>query len=409
MKKMLTVILLLGTAALWAQTSFTLKSAPPDLDVYFNNELIRPVSSANGLRNYRISSAGTLRFSAEGYKAQEYQSGTLPVKKGIVGIKLENESGIASLIGEYTTGEQPKSVYFSPDGQRLFVPLLADHGIDVFQLTEQILRFEKRLTIPDNKSVGFVEAMFDERRRELWISNMEENKAHIFNFDTLEYKTSVSTGGQLSKVITQSPDGKLTLVSNWVSMNISVFDSDTKELLRRIPTGGIPRGMAFSPDGSLLYTAIYDTPLIAVVDMKENRVTRRFRLRDGDVGAVRHVIYNDGKLYVSDMYWGTVNILNASTGAVLHSRRIGPNINTITLSPDGRYVIASSRGRNNSVDYTLPGPDYGAVYILSAEDLSHQERIWGRNQPTGLAVSPNGRFLAFTDFLDANLQFYRMP
>jgi len=104
-----------------------------------------------------------------------------------------------------------------------------------------------------------------------------------------------------------------------------------------------------------------------------------------------------------------VNILNASTGAVLHSRRIGPNINTITLSPDGRYVFASSRGRNNPSDYVLPGPDYGAIYIMSAEDLSPKERIWGRNQPTGLAVSPDGKFLAFTDFLDANLELYRLP
>jgi DNA-binding beta-propeller fold protein YncE len=195
------------------------------------------------------------------------------------------------------------------------------------------------------------------------------------------------------------------VVSNWISQNISVFDSETKTLLRRIPVGGTPRGMAFSPDGGLLYTAIYDEPVIAVVDMKENKVSRRFRLYDGP-GAVRHVIYRDNKLYVSDMYKGTVNILNASTGALLVSRRIGPNINTITLSPDGKRVFASSRGRNNPDDYTLPGPEFGAVYMLNANDLSVEERVWGRNQPTGLAVSPDGKYLAFTDFLDSNLEIY---
>ena len=251
---------LLAASPLWAQTSFSLKSAPGDLDVYFNNELIKPLSSASGLRNYRVSGEGTVRFSAAGYKSQEYQSSALPVKKGIVGIKLENEKGIAALIGEYATGIQPKSVYFSPDGQKLFVPLLEQHGIDVFRLAGQALVFEKRLTAPDSNTTGFVEAMFDERRRELWISNMYANKAFIFNMDTLEYKTSISTGGVLSKVIVQSPDGKLTIISNWVSENLTVFDSDTKKLLHRIPVGGIPRGMAFSPDGSLLYTAIYDTP-----------------------------------------------------------------------------------------------------------------------------------------------------
>jgi DNA-binding beta-propeller fold protein YncE len=162
--------------------------------------------------------------------------------------------------------------------------------------------------------------------------------------------------------------------------------------------------MAFSPDGQLLYTAIYDDPVIAVIDMRQNTVIRRYRLYSGQ-GAVRHVIYRDDKLYVSDMYRGTVNILNATSGALLVSRRIGPNINTITLSPDGRRLFASSRGRNGD-DYTRPGPEFGAIYMLNANDLTVEERVWGRNQPTGLAVSPDGRYMVFTDFLDANLELY---
>jgi YVTN family beta-propeller protein len=383
--------------------NFGLKSAPPDMAVYLNGELQRPVSSAAGIRNFSIT-GGALRFSAAGYRSVEYASGALPLKNGLLQIKLENENGIFQLLGEYTTGIQPKSAYFSPDGRRIFVPLLGQHGIDVFRF-EQSLVFEKRLSVPGSRSPGFVEAMIDTRRRELWVSNMEESMVHIFDLDTLDYKMSAGTGGVYPKVIVQNPAGNVTMVSNWVSHDISVFDSETKTLLRRIPVGGTPRGMAFSPDGGLLYTAIYDEPVIAVVDMKENKVSRRFKLYDGP-GAVRHVIYRDNKLYVSDMYKGTVNILNASTGALLVSRRIGPNINTIALSPDGRRVFASSRGRNNPEDYTIPGPEFGAVYILNADDLGVEERIWGRNQPTGLAVSPDGKYLAFTDFLDANLELY---
>ena len=385
--------------------AFSLKSAPPDLTVFLNGEIQRPISEAGGIRNYRTESGGTLRFSAETYRSLEYPSWELPVKNGRLEIKLENETGVMKLLGEYSTGTQPKSAYFSPDGGRLFVPLLAQHGVDVFSFSDRALVYERRLSVPESAASGFVEAMIDERRRELWVSNMEENKVHIYDLDTLDYKTSLGTGGVLPKVITQNPDGSLTVVSNWVSCNISVFDSESKRLLRRIPVGGTPRGMAFSPDGRFLYTAIFDEPVIAVVDMTHNRVSSRFRLYQG-VGAARHVIYRDGRLYVSDMYRGTVNILNASTGAMLVSRRIGSNINTIVLSPDGRRLIASSRGRNNSEDYTKPGPDFGAVYLLNAQDLSLEERIWGRNQPTGLAISPDGKYLVFTDFLDANLELY---
>jgi len=391
--------------------AFGLKSAPPDLTVSLNGVVQRPVSQGGGIRNYRISGAGTLTFSAAAYKSQHYLSRQMPLKNGRLEIKLENENGQFRLIGEYPTGIQPKSVYFSPDGKRLFVPLLGQHGVDVFRFDQpldrgnQSLVFEKRLTVPGSAANGFVEALCDAKRRELWISNMEENKVHIYDLDTLNYKTSLAVGGVYPKVITQNPEGNLTVVSNWVTFNISVFDSDSKQLLRRIPVGGTPRGMAFSPDGRFLYTAIYDEPVIAVVDMNQNKVTTRYRFHQR-TGAARHVIYRDGKLYVSDMYQGTVNILDASTGALLASRYVGYNINTIVLSPDGRRIIASSRGRNNDIDYTLPGPELSAVYILNAADLALEEKIWGRNQPTGLAVSPDGKYMVFTDFLDANLELY---
>jgi len=402
------LIFMLSPGILRAQSiSFGLKSAPPDLNVSIDGEILEPVSSASGIRNYLIQGEGTLLFSAAGYYSLEYSNGTLPMKNGLLEIKLENENGILKHLGEYSTGSQPKSAYFSPEGRRLFVPLLDQQGVDVFSFEQAGARlvYEKRLLVPGGSAVGFVEAMIDEKRRELWISNMEENKVHLFNLDTLDYKMSIGTGGVLPKVIIQNPSGDLTFVSNWVSQDISVFDSETKKLLRRIPVNGTPRGMTFPPDGGLLFVAIYDRAEVAVVDLKQNKVVSRFRFFNGE-GAARHVIYRDGKLYVSDMYRGTVDILNASTGALIISRRIGPNINTIVLSPDGKFIFASSRGRNNSEDYTKPGPDFGAVYMLNAEDLTLEERVWGRNQPTGLAVSPDGKYLVFTDFLDANLELY---
>jgi len=399
------VLCVLSIAQTHAQTSFKLKSAPADLSVYFNNELVKPVSVAGSIREYRIPQAGTLRFSASGYNSIEWNTDKLPVVKGQADIKLEKEKGVLKYAGEYKTGSQPKSAYFSPDGKRLFVPLLNEKGVDVFRVLKQSLEYEKRLEVGTRP--GFVEAFCDERRRELWVTNMEENKVYVFNLDTLELKSSFVTGGTFPKVVTQCPDGAFTFVSNWISRDISVFDSGTKTLLRRIPVGGTPRGMAFSPDGALMYTAIYDAALVAVVDLKANKVLNKWRFNEGE-GAARHIICRDGRLFVSDMYRGTVNILNAATGALIKSVRVGPNINTIVMSPDGKYIFASSRGMNNAVDYMLPGPDFGAVYMLSAQDLTLIDKVWGRNQPTGLAVSPDGKLLVFTDFLDANIELYRI-
>jgi sugar lactone lactonase YvrE len=108
------------------------------------------------------------------------------------------------------------------------------------------------------------------------------------------------------------------------------------------------------------------------------------------------------------MYRGRVAILDAASGKLLKQARVGPNLNTLVLSPDGKRLFVSSRGRNNPDDYTRPGPEFGTVSVLSPADLTVEETVWGRNQPTGLAVSPDGNFMVFTDFLDANLELYKL-
>jgi YVTN family beta-propeller protein len=322
-------------------------------------------------------------------------------------VSLHAQTGILTHLQDVSTGYQPKSAYFSPDGKRVFVPLLGQRGVDVFQLQNGALQLEKRLAVPNSKASGFVEALIDEKRREVWVSNMEENKAHIYNLDTLEYKTAVPTGGVMPKVITQNPAGTLAAVSNWASGTVSVIDMDTKALLWTVRVGVTPRGMAFSPDGNTLYVAIFDAPVIAVVDMRQKKLVTSYRYFEG-VGAARHVIYHEGKLIVSDMYKGRVCILNAASGKLLLSSRIGPNLNTIVLSPDGKRIYASSRGINNPEDYTKPGPAYGEVFVLSSTDLTVLAKVTGKNQPTGLAVSPDGQYLVFTNFLDADMELFKV-
>ncbi|MDL2228824.1 hypothetical protein LJC14_01080 [Treponema sp. OttesenSCG-928-L16] len=389
-----------------------LKSGPEDILVSRNGTELIPAAEDRGLRQFTLSDDGAaLTFSRKGFITKEIRDEEIPglLRNGILQVKLEPENGFLKAAGETASGIQPKSAFFSPDGKRVFVPLLGDAGIDVFAFSAETgnTEFEKRLTVPGSSAKGFVEALADEKRRELWVSNMEEHRVHIFDLDSLEYKSSVPTGGIMPKVIAQNPAGTLIAVSNWQSRNISIIDPDTKKLRFLIPLGGTPRGMAFSSDGSLLYAAIFDEAVVEEVDMAKRKVSRRFRFHEGS-GAARHIIYKAGRLYVSDMARGTVNILNAADGAVLRSLRTGPNINTIALSPDGTLLFASSRGRNNPEDYTIPGPDLGTVTVLDAGNLSILDRVWGGNQPTGLALSPDGGYMVFTNFLDANMEIYRI-
>jgi DNA-binding beta-propeller fold protein YncE len=81
-------------------------------------------------------------------------------------------------------------------------------------------------------------------------------------------------------------------------------------------------------------------------------------------------------------------------------------LNTIDVAQNSSLLFASSRGRNNPESYLLVGPEYGKVFVVDANRFTLMGWVWGRNQPTGLSVSPDRRLVAFTDFLSDNLELF---
>lgn len=82
--------------------------------------------------------------------------------------------------------------------------------------------------------------------------------------------------------------------------------------------------------------------------------------------------------------------------------------NMIDLSPDGRVLHVSCRGRNGPNCY-LPGPEWGSVLLVDTATGRLLDPIVGGNQPTGPDVSDDGTRLAFSDFLDNRISVYSIP
>jgi DNA-binding beta-propeller fold protein YncE len=80
--------------------------------------------------------------------------------------------------------------------------------------------------------------------------------------------------------------------------------------------------------------------------------------------------------------------------------------NTIRLTPDGKYLFVSCRGPNNPDGYTLPSPRDADIVIIDTESFKTLTSWAQGNQPTGLDISPDGRYLATTDFMDRHVNLY---
>ena len=414
--RLLFCLLIAGVAAIpaAARESIQIKHFPQDavvLDAGTGTPL-EELEVEGTWRSYRLR-PGTriLRFEAEGYEPLERP---LPPQAWASGLEVKLERAARGLeqIGEYATGGSPKSVAFDADGNHVIVPLMNGTGADVFSADDGELLFRLSPGEPAASEMGFVEALVLADRREVWISQMPGARVHGFSLDDWSYIGHVETGGSMPKVIAADHNETTLYVSNWGTRNVSVIDVADLSLRSLIPVGGVPRGLAFHPDGRHLYVALFEGAArgsVEKIDTETGRVARTMDFVPG--GAARHIVVDDESrtAYVSDMMYGKVYAFSVDTHEIVaDSGRIGSNLNTIDLSPDGAFLYVSERGRNNPVSYYRTGPVFGRVFALDSDSLEIRDWEWGRNQPTGLAISPDGTRLAFTDFLDNNLQLYEV-
>lgn len=367
-----------------------------------------PRQSGVELVRLRTDEAGTtyavrlgsrsLELTAPGYRPTTIALST--ARSGIIQAKLEPDSPVIQKAFEIETDPQPKSVRFSPDGRHMVVCELDGDGIAVYDAQTGELVASLALG-----GTGFVESEFLPHRRELWVSQMTTGLVHVISSDSWQPLGRVHTQGVWPKVILSNRDDSRVYVSNWVSRDISVIDPETRTVVQRLDVGGTPRGLALSADERAIYVAIFSS---GFVEKRDTTTGMLLTTLGSQVGAKRHLVVDSrrGRLYASDMATGAIEVFDTTTDQYLTGRWVGEKPNTIDLSPGGHFLYVSDRGPNNAVSYLLPGPAFGRVLMLDAMTLETIAWVWGRNQPTGLAVSPSGSRLAFTDFLDRGLELY---
>ncbi len=305
-------------------------------------------------------------------------------------------------LAETRTGPSPKQVAFTPDGTELWVPLLGAVGVDVYRMPT----LERIARIPLGTKGG-VEVIFNHSGTRAYVSQM--HTATVYEIDRVAKRVLriLPTKGTWTKVLELSPDELTLYAANWVSNDISVIDLATATVQAKIPTVRTPRGLVVMPSGTELYVAGFEDGNVVRVDLATGTQTELIKTG----GAMRHLALDEtaNVLYADDM--GRDNVLafdlTKGTRRVLSLTDSHPN--TIALSPSKRFLYVSNRGQNGGDGYYLPGPDWGSVLVIDTTTGAVVDALIGGNQTTGLDVSPDGRYLAFTDFLDGRLQLYEIP
>lgn len=316
---------------------------------------------------------------------------------------LDPEGLLLSSRWRADSGGNPKQVAYTPDGEELWVTLLVEGELKIFDADNGKLLD----TISLGDEHGSVEVIFTEDGETAYVSQMETSSVYEIDVDTRKVRRQISTEGVWSKVMALSPDERTLYVSNWVSDDVSVIDLDKGETVKRIPTVTKPRGLYVTADGRRLYVAGYEKGAIQRINLRTGH--KEVLVRTGS--AMRHLVGDPRTktLYASDMGEDAIFEVDMATGKVSKLAEVDDHPNTIQLGLNGRVLFVSCRGRNNPESYYLPGPEWGSVVLVDTRTGRLLDAVVGGNQTTGLDVSDDGNRLAFSDFLDGRIRTYAIP
>jgi len=299
-------------------------------------------------------------------------------------------------------GPGPKGIAFSPDSQTVWVSILnKTPSVEVYAVSNG----EKLKTITLGKD-GAVEVVFSHDGQTAFVSQMQTDSVYEIDATTYEVRKQHTSGNRWTKVIAESRDGRFLYSSGWISGTVSVLDRTGELPTKSIRVAKTPRGLYLSPDEAWLYVASFGSGKLQRINTQTHRVENVYQ-----GGVLRHLVGDaqGEQVFVSDMRRGRVVRHDIASKATKDLARTDANPNTIDLTPDGKVLAVSCRGRNNPKSYHMKGPEFGSVLLFDTQTGRKLDGIVAGNQPTGLDVSPDGKWLATTDLLDARVRLYALP
>lgn len=229
----------------------------------------------------------------------------------------------------------------------------------------------------------------------------------------LSFADSVATGGGAPCFVNISPDGRFVLTANYFGGNITIARRDSDGKLLPDPmvvafpaashpteTDGEPRlhSVNFTPDGKRLIAADLGTDRLHVFTLKADDDSLidpaeviRVEMREG-MGP-RHMDFSaDGRFaYVIGELSGEVAVVNLEDGDYKQVQYIaadtvgGHGSGDIHLSPDGRYLYASNRLKDDGIAVFSVDPTTGLLTRVGYQ-------ITGVH-PRNFAITPNGKWV----------------
>ena len=350
------------------------------------NSTIRDVSLPNGTA--RVS------FTAFGWRPLSAKIPAQVLSGAVWSLKLEPLGSFLRQAAEFRVGTKPRALAFSSDSSEIAVA--TSDGLLAYSASGQAL--------PSLTQAGFFSDVTEVPSiHEIWALK-DDGSLFFLDAATLKLKSKTSWGGTGNGSLALIDPSHMAVLS-WDQESLASVGLATHQVGQPQDLADMTTSAAALPASSGGGWAVSEFQQ-GNIDWFDAQGHPAGSTRIG--GSPRALATAGTLLWVANMATGTLTALDLGTRKPSLSVDVGPNPQTLVLSPDGKILAVALRGTNNPQDYTKPGPDFGKIIFLDPQTGKILGYVWGREQPMGLAWSPDSRFVAFTDYLSNDVEVYRV-
>jgi PQQ-dependent catabolism-associated beta-propeller protein len=136
----------------------------------------------------------------------------------------------------------------------------------------------------------------------------------------------------------------LVYVSNEKDNTISVFDSNTFEIVKTIDVGKRPRGITFSNDSKYLYVCASDSDAVQVLEVATDKILDD--LPSGEDPELFALSPNNRHLYIANEDNAVMTVVDTVDRKVIAQIDVGIEPEGVAVSYDGKTAVGTSETTN---------------------------------------------------------------
>jgi len=169
-------------------------------------------------------------------------------------------------------------------------------------------------------------------------------------------------------------------VTNENDGTLSVLDIRSGKVETTVPVGKRPRGIGFTPDHSQVYVALGEENVIAVVDTQTLQVVKKLPAGSDPES---FAVHPNGYIYLSNEDANQASVLDPVAGKVVAEIPVGVEPEGVSISPDGKLAMVTSESTHMVHVVTIPDHKVIANILVGA-------------RPREVAFSTDGRWAYVT-------------